>query len=176
LDANRFEREDCAWEPRQAFYTGLKKPRELIDDARLYRAYRPTEERLCDQGGRVRRVVLDYELKRDYQRFRYERKRGRKDSDGRPDRQPGERARWAREHEAPYDDWHVRSRMPLSSTKTVTVARGMRISISSPATTAASTPGAPRNQASPAISPSDARSAVAEALGGEPRTRGSRRR
>jgi hypothetical protein len=56
----------------------------------------------------VRRVVLDYELKRDYQRFLHERHRGTKDRDGRPDREPAEIARWAREHELPYDDGHVR--------------------------------------------------------------------
>ena len=34
--------------------------------------------------------------------------RGKKDCDGRPDREPEEVARWAREHELPYDDGHVR--------------------------------------------------------------------
>jgi hypothetical protein len=66
-----------------------------------------TEERLRGGGGRVRRVVLDYELKRDYQRFLHGRNRGKKDCDGRPDREPEEIARWAREHELPYDDGHV---------------------------------------------------------------------
>ena len=70
--------------------------------------YQRAEERLRGQGGRVRRVVLDYELKRDYQRFLHERNRGEKDCDGRPDREPEEIARWAREHELPYDDGHVR--------------------------------------------------------------------
>lgn len=42
----------------------------------------------------MRRVVLDYELKRDDQRFLHERNRGRKDCDGRPDREPEEIARW----------------------------------------------------------------------------------
>lgn len=52
-------------------------------------------------------MVLDYELKRDYQRFLQERNRGRKDSDGRPDREPDEIARWAREHQLPYYDEQV---------------------------------------------------------------------
>ena len=52
-------------------------------------------------------MVLDYELKRDYQRFLHERNRGRKDCDGRPDREPEEIARWAREHDLPYSDEHV---------------------------------------------------------------------
>ena len=54
------------------------------------------------------RVVLDYELKRDYQRFLHERNRRKKDCDGRPGREPEEIARWARENELPYDDGHVR--------------------------------------------------------------------
>ena len=86
----------------------FRKPRELTHDTKVYRAYRRAEERLRGQGGRIRRVVLDYELKRDYQRFLHERNRGKKDCDGRPDREPEEIARWAREHDLPYDDGHVR--------------------------------------------------------------------
>ncbi len=108
LEANRAPREERSWEPRQTFYAGLRKPRELTHDTQVYRAYQRAEERLRDQGGRVRRVVLDYELKRDYQRFLQERNRGRKDCEGRPDREPDEIARWAREHSLPYDDGHVR--------------------------------------------------------------------
>ncbi len=108
LEANRHERDDRSPEPRQSFYAGIRKPRELTHDTRVYRAYERTEERIRDGGGRVRRVVLDYELKRDYQRFLQERNRGRKDCDGRPDRNAEEIARWAREHELPYDDGHVR--------------------------------------------------------------------
>jgi hypothetical protein len=108
LEANRFERDDRSHEPRQTFWAGLRKPRELTHDTNVYRAYQRAEERLREQGGRVQRVVLDYELKRDYQRFLHERNRGKKDCDGRPDREPEEIARWAREHELPYDDGHVR--------------------------------------------------------------------
>ncbi len=107
LEANRYERPERSYEPRQTFYAGLRKPRELTHDTKVYRAYQRAEERLRGQGGRVRRVVLDYELKRDYQRFLHERNRGKKDCDGRPDREPEEIARWAREHELPYDDGHV---------------------------------------------------------------------
>ena len=107
LEANRYERAEGTYEPRQTFYAGLRKPRELTHDTRVYRAYQRTEKRLRGQGGRVRRVVLDYELKRDYQRFLHERNRGKKDCDGRPDREPEEIARWAREHELPYDNGHV---------------------------------------------------------------------
>ena len=108
LEANRYERDGRSHEPRQTFWAGLRKPRELTHDTNVYRAYQRAEERLPEQGGRVQRVVLDYELKRDYQRFLHERNRGKKDCDGRPDREPEEIARWAREHELPYDDGHVR--------------------------------------------------------------------
>jgi len=108
LEANRYERPDRHHEPRQTFYAGVRKPRELTHDTKVYRAYQRVDERLRGQGGRVRHVVLDYELKRDYQRFLHERNRGKKGCDGRPDREPEEIARWAREHELPYSDGHVR--------------------------------------------------------------------
>ena len=107
LEANRYDRDERTHEPRQAFYAGLRKPRELTHDTNVYRAYRRAEERLRQQGARVDRVVLDYELKRDYQRFLQEHNRGRKDSDGRPDREPEEIARWARQHDLPYYDEQV---------------------------------------------------------------------
>ena len=87
LEANRFERDDRIQQPRQTFYAGVRKPRELTHDTKVYRAYQRAEERLRGHGGRVRRVVLDYELKRDYQRFLHQRNRGKKDCDGRPDRE-----------------------------------------------------------------------------------------
>jgi hypothetical protein len=104
LEASRHDR---AQQPRQAFYAGIRKPRELTHDTKVYRAYLRAEERLRDQGARVGRVVLDYELKGDYQRFLQERNRGRKDGDGRPNGEPQEIARWAREHHLPYFDEHV---------------------------------------------------------------------
>jgi hypothetical protein len=104
LEGSRRERES---EPRQAFYAGLRKPRELTHDAQVYRAYCRAEERIRDSGGRVRRVVLDYELKREYQEFLQERNRGREDSDGRPDRTVEEVREWARDHELPYFDEQV---------------------------------------------------------------------
>jgi hypothetical protein len=107
LEANRHVRDERTHEPRQAFYAGLRKPRELTHDVRVYRAYQRAEERIRGHGGRVNRVVLDYEMKRDYQRFLHERNRGKKDCDGRPDRDAEEIARWAREHQLPYDDGHV---------------------------------------------------------------------
>jgi DNA-binding MarR family transcriptional regulator len=105
LEANRREH---AGEPGQAFYAGLKKPRELTHDAQVYRACRDAGAQIRDQDGRVRRVVLDYELKREYQQFLQERNRGRADSTGRPDRTPEEIAAWAKEHDLPCQDNRVR--------------------------------------------------------------------
>ncbi len=48
----------------QALYTGLVKPRELEHDAAIYRMYLAEAERIEADGGRVTRVVLDYELKK----------------------------------------------------------------------------------------------------------------
>ena len=64
--------------------------------SRVHRAYRDAAERLSAAGGRVRRVVLEHELKREYQRFLQAPNRGRRDSDGRPQRDADEIARWAR--------------------------------------------------------------------------------
>src|SRR5205085_5509766 len=88
-------------EPAQAFYAGLLRARELTHDAHLYRAYMRSADRLRSQGARIQRVVLDYELKRDYQRFLQERNRDRSDSDGRPDRTREEINEWAQEHDLP---------------------------------------------------------------------------
>lgn len=109
LEANRsMPRDDRTHEPRQAFYAGLRKPREQTHDVKVYRAYERSEERIRDRGGRVRRVVIDYEMKRDYQRFLHERNRGKKGCDGRPDREAEEIVRWAQEHQLPYEeDGHV---------------------------------------------------------------------
>jgi len=104
-------------EVRQEFYAGVRsgrvqrfavhRPRELTHDAQVYRAYVKEAERLREQGASIRRVVLDNELKREYQQFLQERNRGRSDSDGRPDRTPEEIHRWAVEHNLPEQDGHV---------------------------------------------------------------------
>jgi hypothetical protein len=92
---------------RQAFYAELKKPREVEHDLQVYRAYEREAARLHERGARIERVVLDYELKREYQQFLQERNRGRADSDGRPDRDESEIQEWAYEHDLPYFDGHV---------------------------------------------------------------------
>jgi hypothetical protein len=62
-------REDRGQPADQRYYAGFVKPRELGHDVQLYRAYQAERDRLESEGGRVERVVLDYELKRDYQAF-----------------------------------------------------------------------------------------------------------
>ena len=54
---------------RQQYHQGLVKPRELGHDVQLYRLYQMEAARLEHDGGRITRVVLDYELKHDYQTF-----------------------------------------------------------------------------------------------------------
>jgi len=104
LEHHQRSRED---EPRQAFYCEVAKPREMRHDAQLYRAYEEAAKRHQDRGDRIQRVVLDYELKREYQRFLQAHNRGKWDSSGRPDRTPAEIAEWAREHGLPSDRGHV---------------------------------------------------------------------
>ena len=100
-------RRDDASNPRQEFYEGLRKPREVNHDAAVYRAYRRAAERLQDEGARLDRIVLDYELKREYQQFLQEENRDRPDSDGRPRRDEEEVEGWARDHGLPYFDDQV---------------------------------------------------------------------
>jgi DNA-binding MarR family transcriptional regulator len=102
-DARRDEGRECG----QTFYAGLTKPRELSHDAQLYRAYLRSAERLTSRGSRINRVVLDNELKREYQQFLQASNRHRRDSDGRPDRSADEIAEWARSHQLPLDHDHV---------------------------------------------------------------------
>jgi hypothetical protein len=88
--------------------SGLQKPRELSHDSRIYSAYLRTEARIRSDGGRVRRIVLDHELKRDYQRFLHEGNRARSDSTGRPQRTRDEVATWARQRGLPVEEGRVR--------------------------------------------------------------------
>jgi hypothetical protein len=50
---------------RQATYHGLVKPKEARHDADLYRLYQQVARDIEGSGGKVRRVVLDFELKKD---------------------------------------------------------------------------------------------------------------
>jgi hypothetical protein len=91
----------------QTFWDGLKRERELEHDLEVYRAYEREAERLSERHARVERVVLDYELKRDYQKRLHERDRDRDDYDGHPDRTAEEIRDWALEHDLPYFDDEV---------------------------------------------------------------------
>lgn len=53
----------------QTFHAGLVKPREIAHDSQVYRLYQAEAAQIERAGGRVVRLVLDYELKRDYQTF-----------------------------------------------------------------------------------------------------------
>lgn len=91
----------------QSFYTGLVKPREVPHDSHLYRAYLRSADRLAARGATIRRVVLDYELKREYQQFLQDRNRSRRQPGG-DEREWLERVQaWALEHGLPYEDGHV---------------------------------------------------------------------
>ena len=85
----------------------VNRPREVAHDDQLYRAYLREADRLREQGAYIRRVVLDQELKREYQEWLQASNRGRADSDGRPDRDAREIERWAHEHDLPYFDDQV---------------------------------------------------------------------
>jgi hypothetical protein len=75
LDSHTLEREDGR---QQAFYAGASRLREIDHDANLYATYRQKEARLRDENGglNIRRVVLEQDLKREYQEFLQARARG----------------------------------------------------------------------------------------------------
>ena len=52
----------------QEIYSGFVKPKEAKHDSELYRLYQKESSRIEARGGRVRRVVLDYELKKKVNR------------------------------------------------------------------------------------------------------------
>ena len=52
----------------QVLYHGFVKPREAKHDAALYRLYQHDSKRIRDEGGKVQRIVLDFELKKSINR------------------------------------------------------------------------------------------------------------
>lgn len=92
---------------RQTFWHGVKRERELNHDVQVYRAYERAAKRLADRCGHVDRVLLDHQLKREYQSWLHARDRERADYDGHPDRTGGEVNEWAREHGLPYFEEQV---------------------------------------------------------------------
>ena len=106
LDSHSLERDR---EPSQTFYTGVSRAREIDHDSNLYATFRQEEARLRDEHPdlEIRRVILEQDLKREYQEFLQEPNRGRADSDGRPGRDENEVRDWAREHDLRYFDDQV---------------------------------------------------------------------
>ena len=106
LDSHSLERDR---EPSQMFYAGVSRSREIDHDSNLYATFRQEEARLRDEHPdlEIRRVILEQDLKREYQEFLQEPNRGRSDSDGRPGRDENEVRDWAREHDLPYFDDQV---------------------------------------------------------------------
>ena len=106
LDSHSIERDR---EPSQMFHAGVGRSREVQHDSNLYATYRQEEARLRDEHPdlEIRRIILEQDLKREYQQFLQEPNRDRPDSDGRPGRDENEVRDWAREHDLPYFDDHV---------------------------------------------------------------------
>jgi hypothetical protein len=104
LEANRRERED---DERQEFHAEVSRPRELEHDSQLFAAYLEVDERLRDQGAEIERVVLEVDLRREYQKWLQEHNKGNPNSDGRPGRDPREIEGWAYQHDLPYFDERV---------------------------------------------------------------------
>ena len=106
LDSQTLERDGGT---EQAFHAGVSRPRELEHDSNLYSTFCQEEARLRDDHPdlEIRRVVLEQDLKREYQNFLQDHNRGRTDSDGRPDRGEDEIRDWARAHDLPYLDGQV---------------------------------------------------------------------
>lgn len=96
-----------AEEPRQSFYAGIVKPRELSHDIQLYSAYLDAAERLREGGASIRRVALDYELKGSYQRFLRDLNRERRRGERETESFEREVAEWARANDLPVIDGQV---------------------------------------------------------------------
>lgn len=85
---------------RQEFYAGLVKPRELAHDAQLYRLFETERKQLEDAGSSISRVVLDYELKREYHTYAHRQKQAGIDASE-------AREAFARDHDLPFRRGHI---------------------------------------------------------------------
>jgi hypothetical protein len=106
LDSHSLTRDD---EISQVFYAGVSRSREIDHDSNLYATFRQENARLRDEHPdlEIRGVILEQDLKREYQEFLQEHNRERPDSDGRPGRDENEVREWAREHDLLYFDNQV---------------------------------------------------------------------
>ena len=107
LDLLESVRRDERTGPEQTFHAGPATRRELQHDLKVLHAYREAADDLRASGGRVRRVVLERDLKREYQQFLQAPNRERRSSSGRPARSADEIARWAADRQLPERDGHV---------------------------------------------------------------------
>ncbi len=64
----RLAKQSSGFPEGQVFHHGFVKSREAKHDADLYRMYHAEAERIAQAGGRITRIVLDYELKRTLNR------------------------------------------------------------------------------------------------------------
>lgn len=53
---------------QQSLYSGIVKKRELRHDAAIYEVYQKERQKIAKSGGTVKRVVLDFELKKNVNR------------------------------------------------------------------------------------------------------------
>jgi len=66
-DGQKFMRQVFKSSP-QEFYSGIKKVRELRHDTVLYEMYQAKGREIGQSGGRIKRVILDYEIKKNINR------------------------------------------------------------------------------------------------------------
>jgi hypothetical protein len=64
-DAARLVRQDSQVPHGQAIYAGFVKPAEVPHDSAIYQMYQSEVAQVEPKGARVRRIVLDYELKKE---------------------------------------------------------------------------------------------------------------
>jgi hypothetical protein len=107
LDLLESARRDERTGPEQTFHAGPATRRELQHDLKVLHAYREAADDIRASGGRVRRVVLERDLKREYQQFLQAPNREQRSSSGRPARSAEQIARWAADRQLPEHDGHV---------------------------------------------------------------------
>jgi hypothetical protein len=70
----RIARQDDRLPERQAVYAGFVKPAEVPHDAAIYQMYQAEARQIDARGGNIRRIVLDYEMKKEvYSKLAHER-------------------------------------------------------------------------------------------------------
>jgi hypothetical protein len=76
-EAARLIKQDEHLAGNQAVYAGFVKPAEVPHDAAIYQMYQSEAAQIATKGGKIRRVVLDYELKKEvYSKLSRERDAG----------------------------------------------------------------------------------------------------